>query len=247
MRLIDIARLPRSAPEGDAGASGGGAPPAAGADVKATGGKSILGGAKDEKAGEGAAAVDGGAKKDDQKGDDKSGDASDPAKAKKDDAVPEFKVEVPEGVKVDEARLEKFSGWAKEAGLTAEQASKALGFYGEMQKADETALDQADAAWAEQLKGDKEFGGKNFEASATAAQKAVLKFGGRELAEFLEEARLGNHPLLAKTFAKIGRAFAEDTAATDVAAKGGGKPTQQERLARMYDHPDSQQGRAGKK
>lgn len=182
------------------------------------------------------------APKDAPKVDDKTA-VTDPAKADKGAADAELKIDLPDGVKVDEARLADFTKFAKEAGLSSEQASKAVAKYVEMQAAEAKAWEANDAKWGEQLKSDKDFGGAHLADSSAHAQKAVLKFGGRELADGLESLGLGNYPPLARAFAKIGKAMGEDSAAVALetpAPKPGDAKT---RFGTMYDSPDSKKAR----
>lgn len=247
MKLIDIARSYLSAPEGDGAGAGAGAPPAAGAKGgdEGGGGAGAGGSAGD---GKGGAAGDGSAKTTDTKGGDNAAGASDQAKAKSGDASGEYKVTAPEGVKVDESRLTKFTEWAKGKGLSAQQASDALAFYVDQQKADNAELEQLNDTWGKELKADPKFGGANYDANKALAEKALVRFGGKALSDRLQALGIGNLPELVKAFAAVGAAIKEDTAAVDTAPKGGepkpGDP--KTRLSKRYDHPDSQAARTGK-
>lgn len=248
MRLIDIARSYLAAPEGaGAGASGGGTQPAAGAGgggaaagtPEPKGGASSALGGTAAKGGEGSAAADGAGKGDGKPGAGTDG-ASDQGKPKEGDAPAEFKVTVPDGVKVDDAQLKSFTDWAQKSGLTSDQATKAIAFYADLQKQGDAAWQKQGEEWGKQLQTDKVVGGKDYSANVVAAQKAVQRFGGAELAADLERLGVGNLPSLVRAFVKIGKALSEDTAAVETAPKGGEQKLDAKgRLAKRYDHPDS--------
>jgi hypothetical protein len=256
MDLFKIARTYNLAPEGQDGAAGaGGAQPAAGAGEGGGGGggaapaagagSALVPAAGATKDGAGSAAGDGAAKTGDQKGDGKTGDGAAPAKATEGQSAAEFKITLPDGVKVDGTRLESFTKFAKDNGLSSEQASKAVAEYAKMQADDAKAWEAQDAKWHESLKGDKTFGGSNYDASVAAAQKAVVKFGGEELAKDLERLGIGNLPSLARAFARVGKAMSEDSAHVAVETPKPKPSDAKTRLASMYDSPDSQKARAG--
>lgn len=64
--------------------------------------------------------------------------------------------------------------------------------------------------WVEQMKADKEIGGADFPKHVENAKRVLNKYAPQEFKEFLEKTQLGNHPMMVKTFAMIGKAFGED-------------------------------------
>lgn len=142
---------------------------------------------------------------------------------------PEFEVRLPEGIEPDSVLLEKFKPLAKELGLKSEGAQKLVDLAIEMQTkaaatATETAKSQWEAEtkkWAETVRADKEIGGADFEKNVAMAKQAVARFGGKELAEYLDASGLGNHPSLVKAFVKIGKEIAEDSSE---GRRGSGPP-----------------------
>lgn len=166
----------------------------------------------------------------------KDGAAADPAKAKEGSDEP-YVLKLPEGVTVDKAKLEKFTGWAKENKLTPEQASKAVTLYAEQQQAAVTEWAAKGDAWYADLEKDAEFGGQNLKASEVALQKALKRFDPKgDLVKDLEHYGVENLPSLAKFLRRVGLAAAEDKTVVDTAKVADTKvvPTENERLARRY-------------
>lgn len=137
----------------------------------------------------------------------------------------EVELKLPEGFKADDALLGQFKATAKELGLKSEQAQKVFDLYAGAQKAQaeatQKALEAESKQWVDAVKADKDIGGANLQASLVAANKAVHQFGGPELHQLLDATGLGNHPLVVKTFARIGKAIAEDSSAGTRGANGG--------------------------
>lgn len=136
---------------------------------------------------------------------------------KKDEApvVPEkYEFKFAEGVKVDEARLAKFSEAAKSLKLTQEQAQSLADQYAEAVAEGATAQTKAwetmVAKWGEDARTDKEFGGTNFDANVGLANKVLTKYGTPQLRQTLNETGVGNHPEIIRLLVKIGKDISED-------------------------------------
>ena len=124
---------------------------------------------------------------------------------------------------VDNEALTKFAGVMHEAGLSKAQAGRIMGFYNDLvassQQAREQEYNQRASTVTQALR--QEWGAA-FDDHLHAAQRAVVEYGGDELAKFLGDTKLDNHPALLKTFAKMGMALAEPSS-----LKGGGGGGQQ--------------------
>ncbi len=152
---------------------------------------------------------------------------------------------VPEGLAMDEAQTADFKSFAKEQGLTQEQAQKVLDFGGvkikEMIEAPYKTWRETQEKWQAEVKADPEIGGTKFEQSI---KDSALVFepnesnpfvGSAEEAKALREALnttgAGNNPAVVKLFVKMGKLLAEPGTFT-------GKPTavdkQGDILAKMY-------------
>jgi hypothetical protein len=145
--------------------------------------------------------------------------------AKANEAAPaEIAIKLPDGVVADKPLMDGFIALAKESGLKGESAQKIADLYVQAQASQAKAAEEAHAkqvaAWAEEVKADKQIGGASLDASMAVASRAVAQFGSPELKELLNSSGLGNHPALVRAFVKIGRAISEDSIA---GAVGGGK------------------------
>jgi hypothetical protein len=121
----------------------------------------------------------------------------------------EFKA--PEGLNLDDASLGKAREVFHKVGLTKQQGEAVLALYGET-AAQGLALQQESAAEAKRttmaaLEGEWK---SSTQLKLQLAQAAVVKYGGQELMEYLNESGLGNNPQLIKAFATIGEKVSED-------------------------------------
>lgn len=163
----------------------------------------------------------------------KSGDTQPPKGEKAADDAP-IEVKLPEGVTLDKALLEKAMPVFKELKLNSEGATKLATLLVEHQKGEQAQWDAQHETWGKELAADGEFGGKNLDVSTAAAQKAVLEFGGPELAADLDKFGMSNMPSLARAFAKVGKAMAEDTFRAPRAPDVAPPPTKNEKLAKEF-------------
>lgn len=175
---------------------------------------------------------EGEAKADDQKAEDKPADGSD---GKKPEVPEDYEFSFSEGMEVDADTLGDLKGVAKELGLTQEQAQK-LADLGVKQSerwvsAQQKVMEDAEKAWVDTVKTDKEIGGDKLAENLAIAKGALDKFGSPELSAFLKESRLGNHPEIIRFMHKVGKAIADDSVVP------GGRQTNQQ-PARFYDNSD---------
>jgi len=155
------------------------------------------------------------------------------------EAGAEIEVKLPDGTKIDDTMLAAFKSVAKDVKLDSEGASKLASWYiqqqSEIEKAQVSSWEKQSGDWEGELKTDKEFGGQKFSESVAAAQKAVLKFGGQELMSDLNKYGIGNLPSLARAFAKVGAAMAEDSATVKPVPGGQVGLSESERNRARYD------------
>lgn len=151
--------------------------------------------------------------------------------------VPEkYDLKVPEGSKLSAKELETISAQAKEKGLSNEQAQLLVNTRHEAVKGYEAAelqrIKDSSSQWLEQLKADKEIGGERFNESIENAKRVVAKYTDPDFQTFLNTSGLGNHPMVVRAFAKIGKAFGEDHWKDGAASK----PKQEKSAAeKLYD------------
>jgi len=127
--------------------------------------------------------------------------------------VPEkYDFQMPENVTMDEASLNAFSQFAKDAGLNQEHAQAMLSKLAPAMQ-ERQAQVQADmkAAWTESTKTDKEIGGVQLDQNLKVAMKALKAFGTPELQTLLNESGLGDHPELIRACYRAGKTISEDS------------------------------------
>lgn len=118
--------------------------------------------------------------------------------------------QVPDGFTLEGERLEKFQTLAKSSNWSQEEAQGVLNDFVSTVSDDFQARHaKLVEGWGKELKEDPEFGGANFEPNLKTAASAVARFGGQPLIDVLNEFGLGNHPVVNKTFLKIGKAISE--------------------------------------
>lgn len=132
------------------------------------------------------------------------------AAEKQQDGPPEtYEYKLPEGMQIDEAAKGKFDTWARERGLTNEQAQAAVDLHVElMQQARESfqeAVTAQQEKWLTETKQDKEIGGAKLQEVGAVCSLVVGKFGSDALKAALNESGFGNHPELIRFIHRIGQ------------------------------------------
>lgn len=147
-----------------------------------------------------------------------------------DDKVPEdgkYNLTMPEGVEVDQEMLDALGPEFKELGLTNKAAQKLADRFIAVQakraEAQAKSWGERVSAWADEAKADKDIGGANWDATVTAARRAVDVYGTPQLREYLNVTGGGNHPEVIRFMAKVGATVTEDSPA-DGGAGGKGRP-----------------------
>lgn len=130
-------------------------------------------------------------------------------------AVPaKYDLKLPEGSPVSAARIEGIASYAKEQGLSNEQAQallerehEAVSSY--VQSQHET-LNQKRDSWVNALKADSEIGKEAFQQSVELAKRVVDRYGTDAFKQELNVTGLGNYPELVRIFTRIGKAMSDD-------------------------------------
>ena len=117
----------------------------------------------------------------------------------------EFKL--PEGMKVDEKKMNSFKEVAKELGLTKEQAQKLVDMDAQNIKNADAAFKELQSGWKAQTL--KELG-ENAEQKLGEAAAAFKRFGDDEFVKLLKDTGLENHPAVVRVFRSIGSKIAVD-------------------------------------
>lgn len=144
--------------------------------------------------------------------------------------VPEkYDLKLPEDTLFDPAALEGIGAFARDLGLTQEEAQKLVerdnALLGEFTKHIDTVRQTAWAdqvkQWADTVQADPELGGANFQQTKFYADKFMRTFATPAFREAVEKTGFGNHPELVRVIAKAGRMLGEDQPPTS----GGGDGT----------------------
>lgn len=142
------------------------------------------------------------------------GEAAKPAEKAAEAAPVEYEFKLPEGVDLKGEALDELKAFAKEKGLTQEEAQKlanlgakqAQGFAAQVVEQQKAAT----AKWAEETTSDKEIGGDKLPENLAVAKQALDKFGSPALKALLNQSGLGNHPEVVRFMVKAGKAISED-------------------------------------
>ena len=125
-----------------------------------------------------------------------------------------YTIKPPEGLPPEawsEESSKTFSGWAHELGLTPAQAQGLAERYAKLTGG---ALQQQDSQKAEAKAATeavlRQEWGAAFGAKLAAADTALRTIGGEELAKYMQDSGLGNHPAMVRAWAKIGESIGED-------------------------------------
>ena len=157
--------------------------------------------------------------------------AAEEAKSKKPDS---FELKLPEGSKLSKADADEIAAFAKEQGLSQEQAQKQLERESKLAAGFEVKsleqLKEATGQWLEAVKTDKEIGGEGFQKNAELAKRVVTRFGTPEFKAELERTGLGNHPELVRVFVRIGQSMSDD----QFVQPGSQTTTQKQSLASKF-------------
>ena len=149
-------------------------------------------------------------------------------------AAIELALKVPEDSFLKPTEIEQIKSYAKEKGLTNDQAQELLnqrhdaieGFVKDRQ--DENSKVQSQ--WLEQAKNDPEIGGEAFGQNVEIAKRALDKWAPPDVRQYLEESQLGNNPSVIKFFVRIGKAMANDTLVVPGAQSGATGKSAEERM-----------------
>lgn len=157
---------------------------------------------------------------------------------------PKFDLKVPKGAVLPADHMKKVEAYAKEKGLTPEQAQSVLErdntLMSDYQKdAIAQLTNKVNVEWPNAAKADKELGGENFEKNVEIAKRAIDKFGSPDFKKTLNETGLGNHPELLRTFVRVGKMLTND----EFVQGGKEVPSEKESPAEAI-YPNLAKGRA---
>jgi len=159
-------------------------------------------------------------------------DKTKPADAAAADKVPEdgkYVLTMPEGIEVDQDLVDALGPEFKDMKLTTAQAQRLADKFIEIQQGRATKQGETWAnrvsGWADEAKADKDIGGDKWDATVSAATRAVNTFGSPGLKDYLNASGGGNHKEVIAFMAKVGAMIKED-APPSGGSEGNGKPVE---------------------
>lgn len=170
-------------------------------------------------------------------GDESGAENADDGKKAEDEGAPEEYADftLPEGFELDDATKASFKQLAKQHNLSQSAAQGLIDLHTQVVTA---ALDESRkvvAAWAEEVRADKDLGGANYDSTLADVKRAMGRFGTPALRELLNSSGLGNHPEVVRFVAAVGKSFKEDSV---VPTHGQPAPTGEEAVLRTL-YPNS--------
>lgn len=122
--------------------------------------------------------------------------------------VPEkYDLKVADDSVLDALAVEKIAAYAKEQGLSQQEAQELLEGEAEAVAKERKELSER---YLKASKEDKEIGGEAFQQSVEVGLKAVERFGSPALRKILDQSGYGNHPEWIRFVSKIGKAMKDD-------------------------------------
>jgi hypothetical protein len=137
--------------------------------------------------------------------------AQDPNKS----TVPEkYELKLPEGSLLDASTIEKISTYAREKGLSNEDAqalldreNTAVASYHEAQM---KQVENIRNGWVKTAENDPEIGGNAFKENAELAKRVIDRYFTDDFKKVLNETGFGNHPEVMRGFVRMGKDMADD-------------------------------------
>jgi len=133
-------------------------------------------------------------------------------------AIPEkYEFKLADGTPLDPKEdVEKIAAYARERGLSNEEAQKFADFLHDRATAltarEKARAEAQSAKWRQEVEADKELGGDNLETTAKNIKRVMDRFAPKDspFAKFIEERNYGNHPQFVRFLNEAGKAMAED-------------------------------------
>jgi hypothetical protein len=178
----------------------------------------------------------------------KEGAAAEPAPASKEQpaaqpAIAKGDVKLPEGSLLAAETVEEIVSFVNEKKLPkdvaqaiVERESALLGSFVEGEKVKHEKLKDG---WYEAAKGDKEFGGEQFDANIERGHRVIRRFFGPDFLKLLEATGGDVHPEVIRGFVRLGKQFSDD----QLVVPGDKVPAEPSRLEdRLYKKEPQEKG-----
>lgn len=135
-----------------------------------------------------------------------------------------YDLAVPEETSLTDTEVESLKSYAKEKGLSKDQAQELLN---QRHEAKEDLIsrykseqDTLRTQWLDAAKNDKEFGGQHFAQNVEFAKRSLEKFATPGIVEYLNQTGLGNNPEVIRLFYRIGKSMSNDSIVNPGSAGG---------------------------
>jgi hypothetical protein len=130
------------------------------------------------------------------------------------DNTEKYELKLPEGSFLKQDAVEDVINFAKENGLSKDQAQKILDkesvlLKNQLDSQLKTYKTQVEQ-WAKDVKDDPEIGGNNFNESIELSKRGLHRIASPELIKLIDETGYGNHIELVRAFRKLEKMFADD-------------------------------------
>ena len=158
-----------------------------------------------------------------------------PKETPKEAAKPvEIKLTLPKDSVLQQAQVDKIAAFARERGLSQEQAQAALdlqaGQLKEFADGHVNAWKERVSGWEKELKANKEFGGEHLKEFDQGATSVVMKYGGEKMLALLNESGYGKHPEVAQFLWNVHKAMRPDKIVSPQAPSTGERADLADRL-----------------
>ncbi len=141
-----------------------------------------------------------------------------------------YELKIPAGMSLNEAQQAIFEEQARELGLDNVSAQKLLEIADRNARTQQQEYDNQIAAWADEIRQDRELGGAGMQNTIAYAKAGLARFDpDHKLFEVLQETGYANNPHVLRFLAAIGKAHREDAVFL-----GNSAPNEVPRHERLY-------------
>lgn len=147
-----------------------------------------------------------------------------------------YEFTAPEGVTLDQTRVDEFTALAKELKLPADKAQALVDMATKVEVQRAEAFEAQKAAWADEIVKDKVLGGAKLDETLATAKKVYSLLPAEEAESFkamLNASGFGNHPSMVRLLHAVGTALSEDKF-----VPGSGAPAKTSPARSFYDNSD---------
>ena len=145
-----------------------------------------------------------------------------------------YEFTAPEGVTLDQARVEEFTALAKDLKLPAEKAQALVDMATKVEVQRAEQFEALKATWADEIAKDKVLGGDKLTETLATAKKVYSLLPAEEATSFkamLDASGFGNHPSMVRLLHAVGKALSEDKF-----VPGGAAPAKGSAAKSFYDN-----------